>query len=62
MMNASSKWLGVMKSDVGWGGEKFGGLCPEATPKLTSLLLLACFQQWAETFLSETFLACTDIL
>lgn len=31
-----------MKSDVGWGGEKFGGLCPEATPKLTSLLLLAC--------------------
>lgn len=41
-MNVSSKWLGVMKSDVGWGGERFGGLCSEATPKLTSLLLLAC--------------------
>lgn len=60
-MNLFSKWLGVMNSDVGWRGENFDGLCPEATTKLTSVLLPTCSQPWAETFLSETFLSCTDI-
>lgn len=43
-MNVSSKWLGVMKSGVGWGGEKLGRLCPKASTKLTSVLLPASFQ------------------
>lgn len=54
-MNVSSKWLGVMKSGMGWGGENPGDICPGSTTKVTSSPLPACFQLWAETFSSLEF-------
>lgn len=54
-MNLSSKWLGVLKNGMGWGGGNLGELCTGATTTVAPTPLPAYFKLWAETFLSLEF-------